>query len=142
MHAFRFLRRLTRDERGVSAVEFAIIGPVLIFGMLAMVDIGLALGERMDMDRSVRAGAQAAMSLNNLEEGIETIVLASAGSPEGLSVDVTTTCECVGVAVSCGLPCTSGDAPSVFIGISASKTQPALLLPDMALRANTRVQIR
>lgn len=142
MQRFRFLRRLAVDERGVSAVEFAIIGPVLIFGMIGMVDIGLALGERMGMDRSVRAGAQAAMSLNNHEDGIRNIVLASAGSQAGLAVTVATTCECAGAAAACGVPCGSGDAPSVFIGISASKTQPAMLLPDMSLRSNTRVQIR
>ena len=44
-----------------------------------MVDIGrVASATRMEMDRNVRAGAQAAMSLNNSAGSIEGIMLASA----------------------------------------------------------------
>ena len=78
MQIVKLLRRLGRCDAGVSAVEFAVLAPVLIGGLLFLVDVGIAIGTRMEMDRNVRAGAQAAMSLNNSTASIEAIMLASA----------------------------------------------------------------
>ena len=77
-----------RCEAGVAAIEFAIFAPMIFLGMLAMVDIGRAITARMEMDRNVRAGAQAAMSLNNDLDAIEGIILASTEDPDELTVDV------------------------------------------------------
>ena len=78
--------RLARCEAGVAAMEFALFAPMIIFGLLTMVDIGRAVTERMEMDRNVRAGAQAAMSLNNDLSSIEGIILASTEEPDNLTV--------------------------------------------------------
>ena len=58
---FFSLRRAKGDEAGASAVEFGMFAPILLFGVLMTVDIGMALGERMEMDHIVRAGAESAM---------------------------------------------------------------------------------
>jgi pilus assembly protein CpaE len=52
------VRDLKRSEAGVSAIEFALVAPVLALGLVAMADIGLALYERMTIDHVLRAGAQ------------------------------------------------------------------------------------
>jgi hypothetical protein len=54
------VRRLGED--GVSAVEFALIAPILFLSLLAMVDVGFAIHERMTIDHVLRAGAQEAMT--------------------------------------------------------------------------------
>ncbi|MCW5724729.1 MAG: pilus assembly protein [Maricaulaceae bacterium] len=53
------LRRFGGDRRGVSAVEFALIAPVMILFYLAMVEISLALAA----DRKVTAAASAMADL-------------------------------------------------------------------------------
>lgn len=142
MAGMGYVRRLLGNEDGVSAIEFALLAPILIGGFLLMVDTGRAVGARMEMDRNVRAGAQAAMSLNNDMEAIERIVLASAGSPEDLEVEAKMTCSCAGAAAGCAAPCATGEAPSVFVEIGASRSFSGLLISAMTLDSGTRVRIR
>jgi Flp pilus assembly protein TadG len=141
MCKFGRLRLLAQATDGVAAVEFAIGAPLLILAMIAMVDTGMMETTRMEMDRNVRAGAQAAMSLNNDPAAIETIVLASAGDPEDLTVAATMTCACSDAPASCSAPCDTGEAPSVFFDISAERPFSGILV-SRAIRAESRVQIR
>ena len=135
------MRRLRADTRGVAAIEFAIGAPVLILGLLAMIDTGMAAATRMELDRNVRSGAQAAMSLNNDPDAIRTIVLASSGDLADLSVEVGLVCACGDEAASCTVPCDSGEAPSVFFDIAAQRPFEGILV-DRVIHSQTRVQIR
>jgi Flp pilus assembly protein TadG len=137
-----WLGRLRDETAGIAATEFAFVAPVLLAGLLAMVDAGSATAIRMEMDRNIRAGAQAAMSLNNDAAAIETIVLASADDPQGMTVDVEMVCACSDVANACTAPCGSGAAPDVFFEITAERVYSGILLADKQLRSHTRVQIR
>ena len=134
-------RRLFQDSSGVAAIELAIGAPVLILGVLAMVDTGMSVATRMELDRNVRSGAQAAMSLNNDPDAIRTIVLASSGDLADVTVDVAMVCECSEEAVSCTVPCDSGEAPSVYFDIAAERPFEGILR-DRILHSQTRVQIR
>jgi len=133
--------RLLVDARGIAAIEFAIGAPVLIFGVLGMIDAGMAAATRMEIDRNVRSGAQAAMSLNNDPEAIRSIILATAGEPADLTVDVAMVCACEEVDASCTVPCPSGEAPSVFFEIAAQRPYAGILV-DLAINSRSRVQIR
>ena len=136
------LLRLMRCEAGVAASEFAIFAPMVIIGMLMMVDVGLAVGARMEMDRNVRAGAQAAMSLNNDLDSIRGIILASTEQPDNLTVDVDMQCACSETSAACTAQCPSGEAPAVFVEISATQPYGGIIMPDRTLASQTRVQIR
>jgi Flp pilus assembly protein TadG len=134
-------RAVLDDTSGVSAVEFAIAAPVLILGLLGMIDAGRMAATRMEMDRNIRAGAQAAMSLNNDPDAIETIVVASADNRENFDVAVAIVCSCSEVTGSCTEPCASGEAPSVFFDISAAQPYSGILI-DTDIETQSRVQIR
>jgi Flp pilus assembly protein TadG len=136
------IRRLLSDTHGASALEFAIGGPVLILALLAMVDVGVAIGTRMELDRVVRSGAQAAMSLNNDATAIRAIALASTADAEGLEVDVTQQCRCTAVDNACTALCADGSAPSVFFVIAAEREQPGIILGSRDIVSQTRVQLR
>ena len=136
------LRRLVRCRSGVAATEFAIFAPMVILGLFTMVDIGSAVTQRMEMDRNVRAGAQAAMSLNNDEASIRGIILASTEEPEKLKVEVNMQCICAGSSASCSASCPDTTAPAVFVEIGAARAHDGILLPERTLRSQTRVQIR
>ncbi len=142
MNACMFLRRILADRSGVSVVEFAIGAPLLIFALLMMVDVAGGITMRMDMDRSVRAGAQAAMSLINDTAIIRDLVLESAGDSDGLAVDVALNCRCGSVATACTTACASGDEASVFIEIAATRRFSGMLFGDRELVSSTSLQVR
>lgn len=137
-----FFLKLLRDRRGASALEFGIIAPMLVLGLMAMVDVGLGLGVRMELDRIVRAGAQAAISLNNDADAIEALVVASSGSPVDLSVEVERLCSCGDAAASCTAVCGSGDAPEVFYAIAAERPHAGLFFGERQVASQTRIKIR
>lgn len=53
--------RLGRDERGVSAVEFALIVPVMSLVLVAVLEFGTILYQRFEIDSAVSAGANYAL---------------------------------------------------------------------------------
>ncbi|MBW8269077.1 TadE family protein [Caldovatus aquaticus] len=55
----RLVRRL-RDRRGVSALEFALLLPVLITVLMGAFDLGNAFQQSIRLEAAARAGAQAA----------------------------------------------------------------------------------
>jgi pilus assembly protein CpaE len=138
----RSWRHIWRCECGVSAIELAMIMPILAMGLLVMVDLGMAAGVRMQMDRHVRAGAQAAMSLNNSTSSIAEIVTVSSAEAADLGVSVNLVCSCAGTPADCSAPCGSGDAPSVFVDLVATRDYSGVVLSNLQLRAENRVQIR
>ncbi|MEN3291499.1 MAG: hypothetical protein V7642_752 [Burkholderiales bacterium] len=57
------LRKATRlSERGASAVEFAIVAPLLFFLLLAIVDVSVLFWVRLTMQHAVREGARYAVT--------------------------------------------------------------------------------
>ena len=134
--------RLRRDCRGVSAVEFALLAPVLVGSLIAMVDLGLATGERMAIDRGIRAGASAAMAEITDTAVIRGVVEEAASGADTVTVTVAEQCECAGIGTLCSNVCTGGAAPDLFIEISASKVYDGLLLDGYDLSSSTRVQMR
>jgi Flp pilus assembly protein TadG len=136
------LKFLARDESGIAAVEFAIGAPILIFSLIAMVDTGLAIGDRMELDRTVRAGAQAAMSLQNDAAEIQGFIEAATIDLTPVTVNVAKSCTCGTNVATCNTICSGGDAPSVFIEINAVESYDGLLLNSIQLESSTRVQLR
>jgi pilus assembly protein CpaE len=138
----RHLRDLPGDRNGASALEFALFAPLLVFGLLAMVDVGIAIGTRMELDRIVRSGAQAAISLNNDAAAIRSLVLASSATQTSLAVDVEQVCSCAEVAASCTALCSGGAAPSVYFEIDAERGYAGLLFGERQIVSSTRIKIR
>ena len=54
------IARLRRDERGVAALEFALVGTFLVVGLLNAVDVGYYTYQRMAVENAAKVGAQAA----------------------------------------------------------------------------------
>ncbi len=131
-----------RDESGVAAVEMAMIAPILVMGLLLMMDIGMAVKERIDLDQSTRAGAQAVMANVNDTTEIKNLVVATAEGDPDVTVSVEKVCSCSGAAVSCANWCSAKEPPSVFMNISASKMHVGFLLPQFNVESQTNVQIR
>ncbi len=81
-HAGRVALRRLRERRGVSAVEFAVILPLLLLIMLGAFDLGNAFQQSMRLESAARAGAQAAFSNPRNTNAVRTMVLTNlAGIP-------------------------------------------------------------
>lgn len=145
-----------REEKGVSAVEFALLGPMLIFGLLAMVDLGLALTERMTIGHILRAGAQGATqdagiaSIDNVlrATAAKNMTVAKAGTigdDTTLGLDVRRICSCAAqptVAVACSTTCAGETPTQIFYVLSANKTYSGLFLPRLSQAKVLQVQVR
>jgi len=125
------LQRFLRDERGVSAVEFALIAPVLLFSLLGVVDLGHAVYQRADMESALRSGIQYFMNGGDDLARAETVVNASwTTKPDGVSVIAERFCMCGGVEHACNALCDDATYPLSFNRIRATATFPGILMED------------
>ena len=62
------VRRWTRDERGAAVVEFAIIVPVLLVLLLAIIDFGRMMAVGASLAASVRDGARQGAAATSLTD--------------------------------------------------------------------------
>ena len=147
--------RATADERGASAVEFALVAPVLVVACLATVDLGMAISQKMDVDQSLRAASQGAM-LDLGEDEVEdlakavaaensTIAPDSGAAATDLDISVDRFCACP-ESVSAAVDCDSGTCadeanPYVFYRLTAEKEFASLFLPAIPISSSLLVQI-
>ena len=136
----------------MAAAEFGLLAPVLALVLLAMLDVGFAVNERMNLDRLLRSGAQ--MALTGVEDitALESAVLNSGNSDENdnaptidsvdYSLSVTRTCECAGAAGSCTERCGDGTPPSIFFNFAAVQPMETNLLPEFDVKSALRIQVR
>ncbi|HZC11542.1 MAG TPA: TadE/TadG family type IV pilus assembly protein [Mycobacterium sp.] len=54
----RMFRRLVRDDRGATVVEFAIVGPMFILLLLAIIEMGLMMLTQFVLDGATRTAAR------------------------------------------------------------------------------------
>lgn len=137
----RRLRALPGCRRGVSALEFALAAPILCIGALMLVDVGLGIGARMELDRNLRAGVQAAMTLERSEAEIAEIIQLAAGTPLS-ELTVTPECQCGAQASACDSFCGPNEPPSVFVAIRASRDHPGPMSGGKSISVAARVQVR
>ncbi len=122
-------RRAAADERGVAAVEFALLTPVFCLLIAGVVDLGGALFTKFKLDAAVTAGANFAQvnasnvsSTNGqtLANNIATIVETSEGS--GWANDDVVVNDGPSTTVSSGTSTTSGTAANADLCYCPSGT--------------------
>jgi Flp pilus assembly protein TadG len=68
-------RRLLRDQRGMSALEFALAALVLVPMIMAAADLGYMAEQQIQLQQALRAGGQYAMSFPTDITGIKNAVV-------------------------------------------------------------------
>lgn len=152
----RVLKALWSNENGLSAVEFALLAPPLLLGLLATADLGLAQSQRMSMDHVLRAGAQSAIS----DPGTESVlkVTTSTAAPEfslaadpeapepgNLSLTVSRLAACpeqIDTAVATSTTCVGGQPTVIYYALSARMEYTGMILPAMQLESALQVRVR
>jgi pilus assembly protein CpaE len=149
---------LRRSEGGASAIEFGLIAPLLFFSLLATIDIGMAVNERMIVDQALRAGAEQAMydpgasAVNAVAANAARqafTVDGSGGSLGDMTVNVTEFCACPSMTstpVACNSICTTSAggsaAPYKYYSLAAQKTYDSIIIPAMTFSSNMTVMVR
>jgi Flp pilus assembly protein TadG len=81
--------RRRHSERGSAAVEFALLLPILMLVLLALVQVGALARDQLVITQASRAGAREAAVEGSAEAVREAVIAAATGlDPERLSVDV------------------------------------------------------
>ncbi len=140
------LRKQGRSS-GSATVEFAIIAPVLVLGVLSTADIGFAIHESFEVDQALRNGAETA--LNDPGEAKVDAVLAAVDATGGGQYTTTWTvdrfCACpesTGEPTVCSTTC-AGDRPTaIFYDITGIRAYPGILLPARDLTRSASIQVR
>ncbi|MGV8986624.1 MAG: TadE/TadG family type IV pilus assembly protein [Cypionkella sp.] len=152
----RKIRDVLRKEDGVSLVEFALLAPMLVFGVLATVDLGRAISERMTIGHILRAGAQSAtedvglakvdLVLRTTAAKNMTVAAAGAmGTDTSLALTVHRMCACAAqpsVEVACSTTCAEDAPTQIYYILSGKKTYAGLLLPGISQSKSLEVQVR
>lgn len=137
------LSTVTRAEQGASAIEFALLAPVLIIALLGTVDVGRALTEQMALGSLLRTGAQSAIAGGD----VSTVgqVLRAVKDDDSVSVNVAQICACPEspqAAVACSTTCAGPGPTAVYYSLVAEKAFSGILMPGRNLSRSIQVQIR
>jgi pilus assembly protein CpaE len=119
----RFACRLLKDLGGQSAVEFALIAPVLVVGLVGAVDLGFNLYQRSDLESAVRSGAQYFMNGGKeVDTAVSIVDAAWTNRPEGAVVQSSKFCMCGETISVCNRLCSDKSYPVSYHRISAVVT--------------------
>lgn len=125
-HIVDFLRR----EDGAMAIEFAIVGVILVMLLICGFDIGMAFYSYMQVQASAEAGAQYAAVHGYNTSAINTAAI-SATSTSGISATSSEFCGCAsstGVSSAvCATTCSDGSAAGVYVSVTANRVYSTLL---------------
>lgn len=111
---------------GNSAIEFALVAPVLLTMLMGVADYGTEVFYKAELQRAVRAGAQYATNTAHATDqaGI-TQTIQQASALTGIVVaNLVDTCKCAnGTAVACtGATCADGSSVGNYVTISGTYT--------------------
>ncbi|MCC3862232.1 TadE/TadG family type IV pilus assembly protein [Pseudemcibacter aquimaris] len=147
------LKKFTKDNSGTSALELALLSPVIILMLVAAVDYGSAYVRQMEITNAVKAGIQYAMvmrpvTITNVNADtnevtviadIESLTSAEVNSHLASSSNDTTTivsnlyCTCGGTEQLCTATCVSDFGAYMEVTVSETFVPPLLnynWLPD------------
>lgn len=122
--------RIRDDRRGVTAIEFAMIAPILIALMISIVDLGVGMYTDTQLANAAQAGATYAMQ-KGYDAGVITTVTQASTRLTGVSVAVSQYCGCPSntgvVTATCGSSCSGGLTAGTFAQVVATKDYSPLL---------------
>lgn len=118
----RSISKFWRDRRGISAIEFSLILPVLTTVLVLGFDGWMMINQSQDMRTSVQTGARYYQIGGSVDTDARTAALAAwVNKPAAGDVQVTRACFCGTTANNCASSCASGTASS-YVTLTATST--------------------
>lgn len=148
----RTLLRFLHETSGVAVIEFALIGPTLLFMLLAAIDIGNVLSEREAMEHVLRSGAQMAMGdlgsdavLAAMQGAASDRFTLTAGTKKSVALAASRFCACPSspaTSTGCSTICTGSLPTNIYYRMTATKTYNGIVFPLFNLTPAMQVQVR
>ena len=116
--------RFQRDTRGTSAIEFALIAPMLLAILVGIADVSRIAYGSSNMQTAVRAGIHYAMAGGTDAATAQSHAnTAWTRKPAGGVVTAAKVCKCAGVTVgNCDTPCADLSRPEMYMTVTATGT--------------------
>ena len=127
-------RKCLRSTRGAAAIELALLAPILLLFLVAVVDFGLWIREQMLLTSAARAGAQFVLQDPETnatdKDGIASAVTGASGLDAAkITIVPKVFCECAnGTAKVCTDLCGS-DQPRKYVAVTVTEGQFKTLFP-------------
>ena len=126
------LRSVLRAVEGNAAIEFALAAPLLVGILIPVVDFGMAIYQKMEVEDAAQAGAQYALLHGWNSPAIQSAVTgATALSSISASPAPVEACGChTGTSITltaCGSTCTNGDKAGIYVTVNAQSTYTPLI---------------
>ncbi|HEY8616627.1 TadE/TadG family type IV pilus assembly protein [Phenylobacterium sp.] len=117
------LRTFAGDRRGVTALEFALISPILALVVVMGVDGWTATRQALDMRTALQTGARYYQvgGTDDAQARATTLAAWSRRSDDGV-VTVSRACKCATTVTVCSATCSGGQPPAVFVTLTASSS--------------------
>jgi Flp pilus assembly protein TadG len=128
----RFFARVAGDQSGAAAIELGLLAPVLTLMMVSMIDIGLGVYRKMQVEDAAQVGAQYAMR-NGFDANAISNAVVSATNFSAITAAPAPVkfCGCAtgsGIStVSCGTTCPGGAVAGTYTMVSAQAKYSSLL---------------
>lgn len=140
-------RNFFSDQSGASAVEFALVSPILIFMLVVTIDAGFYIKERMQLQNAAQAAAEYVAQAQD-DANVQTVAdEVYAGDFATVTLTSEFSCECSdGVAQQCPVSCGSEDYQRRFVTVTAARDyEPLFPYPlvsqSLDLQAAIRVRV-
>lgn len=113
------IKKYIQNTDGIAAIEFALVAPILIFLIVATVDIGSYVMEDMKLQNTAHATAEYVAMVQS-DSNAQTVAAESyRGNPEEITVSSSFSCECAdGTPQACPLECGADDYQRRFVTVS------------------------
>jgi len=124
----RWLRKFRRDQRGVAAVEMALILPFIAGFAVVSVGVWNVAMRKQDIRGPLKLAAQYYMNGGMDDAKAKTIAMSSwQDKPEGADIVFSRFCRCASNANACDTLCADSTPPSVFVKMVATATTPTAM---------------
>ena len=146
------IKRYLNCQKGVAAVEYALITPFILFLTLGVVDFGIYIHKGMILQQVARASAQYVVAGGDpslIEENVKNQTkLFTDNDPQLVIINFTGAKECTcsnGTVISCSSTCSSGNYLKSYYSITIDATYTPILpypgLPaSMPMHGYSRLQ--
>lgn len=136
------LRRFAANKRGASAVELALIAPILAALVLGVAEVGHITYQRTDMHSALRSGGQYVLNGGReLPVAREIVVRSWSSMPEDAVVEATRFCLCGESEHACNSPCSDDSIPEAYISLRAQAVLGGVVI-EYGETANDSIRIR
>lgn len=131
---------LSRDERGASIIELALVAPVLASMLIGMVDLSRAYSYKLKLEQAAQRAiekVQAYQTTTSTYSTLQTEAAAAAGVPAG-NVTIDYWLECNGTRASTyDSTCASGETYGRWVSVTVQGTFTPMFRSKYYPRANS-----